>query len=67
MASKSRGTAKRKEAGRDFLTGQLLIAMPNMSDPRFERSVLLMCAHDEQHAMGVIINKPLADVEMSEL
>ena len=67
MASKSRETAKRKKAGRDFLTGQLLIAMPNMSDPRFERSVLLMCAHDEQHAMGVIVNKPLADVEMSEL
>lgn len=52
---------------RDFLSGQLLIAMPNMSDPRFERTVLLMCAHDEQHAMGVIVNKPLADVELGEL
>lgn len=53
--------------GRDFLTGQLLIAMPNMGDPRFERSVLVICAHDESHAMGIIINKPLADVELGEL
>jgi putative transcriptional regulator len=52
---------------RDFLAGQLLIAMPNMADPRFERSVVLMCAHDERHAMGVIVNKPLVDVELGEL
>lgn len=52
---------------RDFLTGQLLIAMPNMQDPRFERSVLMICAHDAEHAMGVIVNKPLAEVELGEL
>jgi putative transcriptional regulator len=52
---------------RDFLTGQLLIAMPNMGDPRFERSVVYICAHDEDHAMGVIINKRLNDVVLSEL
>ncbi len=52
---------------RDFLTGQLLIAMPNMGDPRFERSVVYICAHDADHAMGVIINKRLNDVVLSEL
>lgn len=56
-----------KDPARDFLAGQLLIAMPNMADPRFERSVLIVCAHDERHAMAVILNKPLADVELSEL
>jgi len=57
----------RKSAERDFLVGRLLIAMPNMTDTRFERSVILVCAHDEHHAMGVIVNKPVADVEFGEL
>lgn len=51
----------------DFLEGQILIAMPNMGDPRFDRSVIFICAHDEDHAMGVIVNKPLDDVDLSEL
>lgn len=67
MVSRSRKGGKPAASSRDFLTGQLLIAMPNMGDPRFERSVLLVCAHDENHAMGIIVNKPLADVEMGEL
>ncbi len=45
----------------------MLIAMPNMGDPRFDRSVIFLCAHDEDHAMGVIVNKPLDDVDLSEL
>ncbi len=59
--------AKNESRPRDFLGGQMLIAMPNMRDPRFERSVLIMCAHDAERAMGVIVNKPLADVELGEL
>jgi putative transcriptional regulator len=61
---------KRSDAARrsrDFLAGKLLIAMPNMRDPRFERSVILLVEHDDEHAMGVIVNKPLADVELGEL
>ncbi|MEX6634371.1 YqgE/AlgH family protein [Hyphococcus lacteus] len=54
-------------ASRDFLVGKMLIAMPSMGDSRFDRSVIFMCAHDEEHAMGVIVNKPLDDVELSEL
>ena len=44
----------------DYLTGQLLIAMPTMGDPRFSKSVIYMCVHNEEGAMGLIINK-LAD------
>ncbi len=60
-------SASLRSRGRDFLVGKLLIAMPNMSDPRFEKSVLLMVSHDPTHAMGVVINKPLADVELGDL
>ncbi|MCW5771081.1 MAG: YqgE/AlgH family protein [Rhodospirillaceae bacterium] len=45
---------------RDFLTGQLLIAMPGMPDPRFAHSVIFMCMHDDRGAMGLIVNQ-LAD------
>ena len=36
-----------------FLTGQFLLAMPGMGDPRFERAVIAICAHDEQGALGI--------------
>lgn len=60
-------TKRTRREVRDFLTGQVLIAMPNMGDPRFEQSVIFMCAHDDDHAMGIIVNKPLADVEFTDL
>lgn len=60
-------TAKPQPPAQDFLTGKLLIAMPNMSDPRFERSVVLVISHDEDHAMGVVINKRVADLELGDL
>lgn len=40
------------------LVGSLLIAMPGMGDPRFEHSVVVVCAHSPQGAMGLIVNKP---------
>jgi putative transcriptional regulator len=49
------------------LTGQLLIAMPGMGDPRFEHSVIYICAHSHSETMGLIINKPLPDIGFSEL
>lgn len=39
------------------LTGQLLIAMPQMPDPRFEKSVIYICAHNADGAMGLVVNK----------
>ena len=51
-----------------FLDGQMLVAMPGMSDERFARSVIYVCAHSEEGAMGIIINKrPSKDVRFPEL
>lgn len=49
------------------LDGKLLIAMPGMGDPRFDKSLIYMCAHSEDGAMGLIINKPAADLEFTDL
>ncbi len=50
-----------------FLDGQLLIAMPSMADKRFARSVVYMCAHSGDGAMGIVINKLADDVSFREL
>ena len=50
-----------------YLAGQLLIAMPGIGDPRFERAVVLICAHDEEHAMGLAVNRPVDGLTMAEL
>jgi putative transcriptional regulator len=50
-----------------FLAGRLLIAMPGISDPRFERAVILVCAHDEEHAMGLTLNHPVEGLTVPEL
>lgn len=50
-----------------YLEGQLLIAMPSMSDPRFERSVIYMCAHSPEGAMGLIINRQAPDLTFQQL
>jgi putative transcriptional regulator len=49
------------------LTGKLLIAMPAMGDPRFEHAVVLICAHSEEGAMGLIVNKPTGEVALSDM
>lgn len=41
--------------------------MPGISDPRFERALILVCAHDHQHAMGVAVNQPLEGVTVPDL
>ena len=50
-----------------FLTGVALIAMPGIDDPRFERAVILICAHDEDHAMGLVVNRPLDGLSSPDL
>lgn len=49
------------------LKGKLLIAMPDMGDPRFDRSVIYMCAHSSDGAMGLIVNKPTPEVRFGDL
>lgn len=58
---------KRAESSDNFLEGKLLIALPGMPDPRFEKSVIFMCAHSDQGAMGLIINKPFDGLSFREL
>ena len=48
------------------LTNHFLIAMPSLRDPNFEKTVTYICAHNEEGAMGIVINKPL-DIELGEI
>ena len=50
-----------------YLDGQLLLAMPTMADNRFARSVIYVCAHSQDGAMGIIVNQPAKKVSFSEL
>jgi len=50
-----------------YLTGRLLVAMPGIDDPRFERSVIYLCAHDDGHAMGLTINRPVDGLTVANL
>ena len=51
----------------DTLEGKLLIAMPGMGDENFEKSVIFMCAHSEDGALGLIINKPIENLDFASL
>jgi len=53
--------------GSEWLTGQLLIAMPSMRDPRFAQSVICLCAHSEDGAMGLVLNRPLEKLSFTAL
>lgn len=50
-----------------YMIGKLLIAMPAMSDTRFHRAVIFICAHDDQGAMGLVVNKTMDGIDMDEL
>jgi len=49
------------------LTGHLLVAMPGMADQRFDHAVILICAHSNEGAMGLIVNKPAPDLLLGAL
>ncbi|MEM1388651.1 MAG: YqgE/AlgH family protein [Pseudomonadota bacterium] len=49
------------------LTGKLLIAMPGMGDPRFEKSVVFLCVHSDDGSMGLIVNKPAPGLALDDL
>ncbi|NDV02109.1 YqgE/AlgH family protein [Pseudoroseicyclus tamaricis] len=59
----------RKDSASDVtsLAGQLLVAMPDLSDPRFARAVVYLCAHGEDGAMGIIVNKPTPEIRFADL
>jgi putative transcriptional regulator len=58
---------KSRVAGPSYLSGQLLVAMPTMSDRRFRRSVIYMCSHSDEGAMGLIVNQRSPDVSLADL
>ena len=66
--AKIRGAGK-KGAGpaRGYLDGQMLIAMPAMRDERFARSLIYVCAHSSEGAMGIVVNQPAANIKFPDL
>ena len=62
-------TMAREKATDDeaYLTGQLLLAMPAMRDPRFARAVIYMCAHGEDGAVGLVVNRLIGGLPCSDL
>jgi putative transcriptional regulator len=59
--------AKSSSSRRGFLDGQMLIAMPTMRDERFVRSVIYVCAHSSEGAMGIVVNQRAPDIKFSDL
>jgi putative transcriptional regulator len=57
----------RKTPKRGYLDGQMLIAMPSMGDERFSRSVIYVCAHSTEGAMGIVVNQPAANISFPDL
>lgn len=51
----------------NYLAGKLLLAMPSMGDDRFDHAVIFICAHDENGAMGIVINNAMPDMEFKDL
>jgi putative transcriptional regulator len=63
LSAKSAGTPP----ARGYLDGQMLIAMPAMNDERFTRSVIYVCAHSSEGAMGIIVNQPAGNIRFPDL
>src|SRR4249919_1520550 len=63
----ARNKTAQQGPGRGYLDGQMLIAMPAMSDERFTRSVIYVCAHSTEGAMGIIVNQPAANIKFPDL
>jgi putative transcriptional regulator len=65
-----RSSAKKaagKGTKRGYLDGQMLIAMPSMGEERFARSLIYMCAHSSEGAMGIIVNQPASNITFPDL
>ncbi|MEL6997279.1 MAG: YqgE/AlgH family protein [Pseudomonadota bacterium] len=56
-----------EQTAAEFLDGQVLIAMPGMEDPRFAKSLVFICAHSDDGAMGLIVNKLVGDLVWEDL
>lgn len=54
-------------SARGYLDGQMLIAMPAMTDERFARAVIYVCAHSSEGAMGIVVNQPAQNIRFPDL
>ena len=57
----------KKGSKRGYLDGQMLIAMPTMRDERFARSLIYVCAHSSEGAMGIVVNQPAENIKFPDL
>src|SRR5689334_14744689 len=67
MKISRKATQQSAPPGRGYLDGQMLIAMPAMSDERFTRAVIYVCAHSTEGAMGIIVNQPAQNIKFPDL
>src|SRR5215467_7731690 len=67
MTSEAQFTVMSEPVSGFSLTGQLLVAMPQMRDPRFTRSVIYMCAHNAEGAMGLVVNRRVGSITFEDL
>ena len=58
---------KSKRSARGYLDGQMLIAMPSMEDERFTRTLIYVCAHSTEGAMGIVVNQPAPHINFPDL
>lgn len=66
-SGRGKGKARSSAPKRGYLDGQMLIAMPSMGDDRFSRSVIYICAHSSDGAMGIIVNQPASNISFADL
>lgn len=66
-AATSRSGDDREISGQGYLDGRLLIAMPVMDDERFARSVIYLCAHSSEGAMGIVVNRDAGSIDFPDL
>jgi len=62
-----KGTTAKGAPQRGYLDGQMLIAMPSMRDERFARTLIYICAHSSEGAMGIVVNQPAANINFGDL
>lgn len=68
MADQGKIEGKRPQAvAGDWLVGQMLVAMPQMPDPRFARTVVLVCSHGPEGAMGLVVNRLFGEINFQGL
>jgi putative transcriptional regulator len=61
------GKSGKTKGARGYLDGQMLIAMPAMGDERFDRSVVYVCAHSAEGAMGIVVNHLAGNINFPDL